>query len=199
MLPQEGSFVGSWMGHRSTKVCYYNFSLCYPKGAHSLGHGWGNAPRKYAITIFHCATPRELILWVSVGALDHESRLFQFFNVLLQGGSFVGNYLHFASSTFITYSPNLSPFLWTISHHLACQDVFPMAGKTVTLSETGADYNGCRLCSDTGEFMLHFRQILNSFYLTEITDTLYCYHTEFTDTTIYGFLLGHYIYHSWGH
>ena len=104
------------------------------------------------------------------------------------------NYLHFAysSSTFITYSPNLSPFLWTISHHLACQDVFPMAGKTVTFSETGADcYNGCRLCSDTGEFMLHFRQILNSFYLTEITDTLYCYHTEFTDTTIYGFLLGH--------
>ena len=104
------------------------------------------------------------------------------------------NYLHFAysSSTFITYSPNLSPFLSTISHHLACQDVFPMAGKTVTLSETGADYyNGCRLCIDTGEFMLHFRQILNSFYLTEITDTLYCYHTEFTDTTIYGFLLGH--------
>ena len=108
-------------------------------------------------------------------------------------------YLHFAysSSTFITYSPNLSPFLSTISHHLACQDVFPIARKTVTLSETGADcYNGCRLCSDTGEFMLHFRQILNSFYLTEITDTLYCYHTEFTDTTIYGFLLGHYIYHS---
>ena len=106
------------------------------------------------------------------------------------------NLVHFAysSSTFITYSPNLSPFLSTISQHLACQDVFPMAGKTVTLSETGADcYNGCRLCSDTGEFMLHFRQILNSFYLTEITDTLYCYHTEFTDTTIYGFFLGHYI------
>ena len=106
------------------------------------------------------------------------------------------NYLHFAysSSTFITYSPNLSPFLSTISHHLACQDVFPMAGKTVTLSETVADcYNSCRLCSDTGEFMLHFRQILNSFYLTEITDTLYCYQTEFTDTTIYGFFLGHYI------
>ena len=60
-------------------------------------------------------------------------------------------YLHFAysSSTFITYSPNLSPFLSTISHHLACQDVFPIARKTVTLSETGADcYNGCRLCSD---------------------------------------------------
>ena len=85
------------------------------------------------------------------------------------------NYLHFAysSSTLITYCPKLSPFLSTISHYLACQDVFPMAGKTVTLSETGADYNGPRLCSDTGEFMLHFRQILNSFYLTEITDTLY--------------------------
>ena len=45
------------------------------------------------------------------------------------------NYLHFAysSSAFITYSPNLSPFLSTIPHHLACQDVFPMAGKTMAV------------------------------------------------------------------
>ena len=62
MLPQEGSFVGSWMGHRSTKVCYYSFSLYYPNRAHLLGHGWGTAPR---------------------------SMLLQFFNVLPQGGSFV--------------------------------------------------------------------------------------------------------------
>ena len=26
----------------------FRFSMCYPKGAHSLGHGWGTAPRKYA-------------------------------------------------------------------------------------------------------------------------------------------------------
>ena len=27
------------MGNHST---YFNFSMCYPKGAHSLGHRWGN-------------------------------------------------------------------------------------------------------------------------------------------------------------
>merc|ERR1712105_488499 len=65
--------------------------MCYPKGAHSLGHRWGTAPRKKGISIFQCATPRGLIRWVTVGAPPHERRVFQFFNVLPQGGSFVGS------------------------------------------------------------------------------------------------------------
>ena len=66
------------MGYRFTKVCYYSFSLYYPKRAHSLGHGWGTAPRKYAIIIFQYATPRGLIRWVMNGAPLHESVLLQF-------------------------------------------------------------------------------------------------------------------------
>ena len=91
VLPQGGSFVGSPLGHWTTKVCYHNFSLCYPKGAHSLGHRLGTAPRKYAITIFHCATPRWFIRGTTVGALCHESMLLQFYNVLPQGGSLFGS------------------------------------------------------------------------------------------------------------
>ena len=46
----------------------------------------------------------------------------------------ITNYLHFAysSSTFTKYSSNLSPFLSTRWHQLACQAVFPMS----TLKET---------------------------------------------------------------
>ena len=69
----------------------FRFSMCFPKGAHSLGHRWGTGPRKYAITIFHYANPRGLIRWVTVGALDHESMLLQVFIVLPWGGSFVGS------------------------------------------------------------------------------------------------------------
>ncbi len=35
----------------------FRFSMCYPKGAHSLGHRWGTAPRSEGISIFPCATP----------------------------------------------------------------------------------------------------------------------------------------------
>ena len=33
-----------------------------------MGHRWGTAPRSEGISIFHCATPRGLICWVTVGA-----------------------------------------------------------------------------------------------------------------------------------
>ena len=92
------------------------------------------------------------------------------------------NYLHFAysSSTFTTYSPNLSPFLSTTSYHLASQDVFPMftsketlreVRKTVTLSETGAGrhiwlwsvgcgetwWNSCWQFQANSQFLLSYR------------------------------------------
>ena len=67
----------------------FRFSMCYPKGAHSWHHRWGNGSRNEGISIFQCATPRGLIRDTTVGALPHESMLLQFFNVLPQGGSFV--------------------------------------------------------------------------------------------------------------
>ena len=39
----------------------FRFSMCYPKGAHSLGHRWGYGSRNKGISIFQCATPRGLI------------------------------------------------------------------------------------------------------------------------------------------
>ena len=60
-------FLGLWPGGWAFNFWHlFRFSMCYPKGAHSWHHRWGTTPRKYAITIFQCATPRGLICWVTV-------------------------------------------------------------------------------------------------------------------------------------
>ena len=53
-------------GQLPTSGCKFNFPLCYPKGAHSLHHRLGQFPTSGCKFNFPCATPRGLIRWVTI-------------------------------------------------------------------------------------------------------------------------------------
>ena len=67
----------------------FNFSLCYPRGLIRYTTVGGTAPRKYANSIFHCATQGGSFVTPPLGAIPHFWLQIQFSFALSQGGSFV--------------------------------------------------------------------------------------------------------------
>ena len=65
--PKGAHSLGHRWGQFLTSGAKFNFRLCYRKGVHSLGHRWGQLLRQLLQglnSIFYCATTRGLIHWV---------------------------------------------------------------------------------------------------------------------------------------